>query len=142
MNHNQTKRLTFFRVKDNPSKLRLICAKAAESFQTEKRLIIAVPSFEAAQYIDALLWRQPEESFMPHVISDTPTKEWIAITLQEEINVNQAPILLNLRPDFPSLAKAVDHVYDLYDETHPSKIELSENRKKQYESNGFNIQMR
>ena len=58
---------------------------------------------------------------MPHVISDTTTKEWIAITMQNKDNINQAPRLLNLCPAFPPLAKTVDDVYEVYDESTPQK---------------------
>ena len=132
-------KVTFCRVKDNGAKIHLICTKAKESYQLEKRLLIAVPSFEAAQYVETLLWRFPEESFMPHVIADTKTKEWIAITMQDKENINQAPRLLNLCPAFTPLSHLVEEVYELYDETHPQKMKLSEERMQQYESKGFTI---
>ena len=89
-------KVTFYRVKNNSAKIQLICRKAQEAFQYERRLLISVPNIEAAHYIDALLWKFPEESFMPHVIAETETQEWIAITSQEKHNINQAPHLLNL----------------------------------------------
>lgn len=138
MNQKAVK-VTFYHVQDNPSKIQLICAKAKEAFQLEKRLLIAVPSFDAAQYIESLLWRFHEESFMPHVIADTTTKEWIAITMQDKDNVNQAPSLLNLCPLFSSLALKVEEVFEFYDESHPQKKELSEQRRRYYQANGFLI---
>lgn len=132
-------KVIFYHVKDNGSKIRLISSKAQEAFQIEKRLLITVPSFEAAQYIESLLWRTPEESFMPHVISDTKTKEWIAITMQDKENVNQAPRLLNLCPICSPLSVTVEEVYELFDESHPQKKEQSEKRIQDYEAKGFKV---
>jgi DNA polymerase III subunit chi len=120
-------------VKNNSSKIHLICHKAQEAFLQEKRLLIAVPSFQAAQYVEALLWRQPAESFMPHIIVDTPTVEWIAITLQEQHNVNQAPRLLNLWTTPSPLYQQVQEVYEIFDETDPQKTELSQQRLRFYQ---------
>ena len=64
-------KVNFYQVKNNSAKILLICAKAQEAIQHEKRLIIAAPNLEAAEYIDALLWNTPAESFIPHIISDT-----------------------------------------------------------------------
>lgn len=140
MRNDLTKpKVTFFKVKDNAAKIQIICAKAKEVFTLEKRLLITVPSFDAAQYIEALLWRIPEESFMPHVIADTTTKEWIAITMQDQQNVNQASRLLNLCPNISSITEGIDEIFEFYDETHPQKKELSDKRLSHYQSKGFDL---
>ena len=77
---------------------------------------------------------------MPHVIADTTTKEWIAITMQNKDNINQAPRLLNLCPLVPVLAHEMEEIYELYDETHPQKKELSEQRLREYQAKGFLVQ--
>jgi DNA polymerase-3 subunit chi len=141
MNNKKLARVTFYRVKDNGAKIQLICTKAKEAFQVEKRLLIAVPSFEAAQFVESLLWRNPEDSFMPHVISDTTTKEWIAITMQNKDNINQAPRLLNLCPAFTPLSNTVEDVYELYDESTPQKKELSDQRIRDYQANGLAVKL-
>ena len=140
MNQKIVIKVTFYHVIDNAAKIQLICSKAKDSFQLEKRLLIAVPTFDAAQYVESLLWRFPEESFMPHVIADTTTKEWIAITMQNKDNINQAPRLLNLCPLVPVLAHEMEEIYELYDETHPQKKELSEQRLREYQAKGFLVQ--
>jgi DNA polymerase-3 subunit chi len=99
--------------------------------------LIAVPNFQAAQYIDNLLWRIPEESFIPHIIADAPTAEWIAITMQDQQNVNQAARLLNLCSTPSALYQQVEEVYDLYDETHPQKKDLSQQRLRLYQAKGL-----
>lgn len=126
-------------MKDNSAKIHLICTKAQEAFKQEKRLLIVVPNFQAAQYIETLLWRNPPESFMPHVIVDTSTVEWIAITMQEEHNVNQAPRLLNLCSIPSPLYSQVEEIYEIYDETLPQKTELSQQRLRYYQDKGLLI---
>ncbi len=132
-------KVTFYQVKDNPSKLRLVCAKVKEAFLHEKRMIITVPNLQAAQYIEALLWRVPEESFFPHVISDTPVLEWIAITMQNRYNINQANRLLNLCPLPSPLFQDLEEVYDLYDETDPQKLDFSKQRVRFYNTKGMQV---
>lgn len=132
-------KVSFFQVKDNGTKIKVICNKAQESFALEKRLLIAAPNTEAANYVESLLWKLPEESFMPHVIAEAETAEWIAITTQDKINVNKAPRLLNLCPVPSLLYQFVDEVYDFFDETNPQKLELSQKRMEFYQSQGFLI---
>lgn len=136
-----TPKVIFYRVKDNQAKIQLICSKAQESFKQEKRLLIAVPNFEAAQYVETLLWRTPAESFMPHVIADTSSSEWIAITMQEQHNVNQAVRLLNLCPTPSALYQYVEEVYDLYDETISQKADLSQQRLNYYQAKGLAVKV-
>lgn len=128
-------------MKDNSAKIHLICTKAQEAFKHEKRLLIAVPNFQAAQYVQDLLWRTPPESFMPHVVADTPTSEWIAITIQEQHNINQAARLLNLCPAPSALHQQIPEVYELFDETHPQKAELSQQRLEHYQSKGYSVKV-
>ncbi len=84
-----------------------------------------------------MLWRTPADSFFPHVVVDTSTSEWIAITMQDLYNVNQAPHLFNLCSSPSALYRQVEEVYDFYDETHAQKIELSKQRLQFYQSQGF-----
>lgn len=141
MKNNSKPKLTFYRVKDNGAKIQLICAKAQDAFRKEKRLLIAVPNMEAAKYVDTLLWKLADESFMPHLISDVQSKEWIVITLQDQENVNDAPHLLNLCTVASPLYQFVEEVYELYDETHPQKLELSQQRMRLYQSKGFQVKV-
>lgn len=132
-------KVIFYQVKDNGAKIKLIYTKAQEAYKLEKRLLIIVPNFEAAQYVETLLWREPIDSFMPHVVADTSTSEWIAITMQDQHNVNQATSLLNLCPTPPSIYSQFNEVYELYDETHPQKSALSQERLQYYKSQGVAV---
>ncbi|MFI0435613.1 MAG: DNA polymerase III subunit chi [Parachlamydiaceae bacterium] len=133
--------ITFYRVKDNGAKIQFIYTKAEEAFKQEKRLLISVPNFQAAQYIDTLLWKFPQESFLPHIVSDTPTSEWIAITMEGKQNVNQATCLLNLCPTVTALTENVLEIYELYDESLPEKTALSEKKLQEYEKKGMVVKL-
>lgn len=130
-------RVIFHTVKDAQAKLDFICQRAEEAMRQEERLLIAVPTDEAAQYIEALLWRQPETSFIPHVITQSPTTAWVAITSKPTHNFNQASILLNLCSEVPPLYSQFNIVYELDDQTHPQKATLSEQRRSSYAANGI-----
>lgn len=129
-----TKPLIFFlKVSDNPSKLKRICDLIQQHFMHGNRLLIAVHNAEAAQYIDQLLWRMPEESFLPHVIAQEKSSEQIVITTKNG-NLNNAAILLNLCPEIPSMCDFFEKIYDLYDETQPGKLALSQKRQADYQA--------
>ncbi len=131
-------KVIFYRVKDNSAKIQWICAKAEDAIKQEQRLLITVPNFQAAQYIDSLLWKSPPESFIPHVVSDTQTSEWIAITLQNQVNVNEAAFLFNLCPS-PHPECRFKEIYELFDVTDPQKAHLSEQKLLYYQNQGFTI---
>ena len=89
--------------------------------------------------VTTLLWKLPADSFLPHVVSDTPTSEWIAITMQEQQNVNLADRLLNLCPTVLPLSTQVIEIFELYDESSAEKSEFSEKRIRDYQSRGITI---
>lgn len=126
-------KVTFYRVKDNSSKIQFICRKSQEAFHDEKRLIIVVPNDQAAQYVDALLWKIPEESFIPHRISDKPSKDWIAISLYGAPNFNEASRAINLSPQPLLFTDHLEDIFELFDESDPQKKELSEKRFSDYQ---------
>ena len=132
-----TAKVIFYTVKDAQAKLDYICHRAEEAMRQEERLLIAVPNEEAGQYIDALLWRQPETSFIPHITTQAPTKVWVAITSKLTHNFNQARTLLNLCSETHPLFAQFEVVYELDDQTHPQKAALSLQRRSYYESNGI-----
>ena len=135
---NNPAKITFYWVKDNTSKLELICAKAMASIEYEKRLLILVSSMEAGQYIDALLWRKPAEGFLPHLLTQESTQEWIAITMEQK-NINQASCLLNLQTLAVPFYDQFEEIYELFDETSPEKAAQSQQRMADYQSRGLLI---
>jgi DNA polymerase IIIc chi subunit len=128
----------FLRAATNESKMSAICKSVQHHFNLGHTILIAVPSHDAALYVDQLLWRFPEESFLPHAIADAATTERVVITMVGT-NVNQASILLNLCPMASSICMQFTTVYELLDETHPDKLRLSQQRQSTYESQGLGV---
>lgn len=126
-------KIVFFRIKDNAAKLQWICSKVHETVKLKKRLMIFAPNEEAAKYIDMLLWRLPEESFLPHSIVDQPSKEWIAISMIHQ-NLNQAHRMLNLCSTISPIFHQFEEVYEMYDDTQAPKQELSQKKLEEYKA--------
>ena len=123
--------IVFIPVSDNAAKLKAICDIANSQFQAEKTLLIMVPNAQAAAYVDSLLWKSPEESFLPHLITDNRTGERCVITTSQ-VNVNKAAVVLNLCPEACPIFSEFETVFELWDETHPTKTEQSAQRKAAY----------
>lgn len=139
MSDQQQKIVHFLDVETISAKLNSICKITQKHFSRKESILIAAPSQEAALYIDQLLWKQPEESFIPHIVVNIPTKELVAITVTD-LNVNRARILINLRPDVPPRLDEYAIIYDLLDRTHPSKEALSRNRQSTYQSLNLRVE--
>lgn len=123
--------ILFHTVTDNNSKLSRIAHIVQEHFYKKDKILIFVPSDEAATFLDQLLWRLPEGSFLPHAIVKGPSNERIAVTTVSE-NVNHANVLINLVQAVPAHAQQFERIHELMDLTHPAKKELSEKRLEEY----------
>jgi DNA polymerase III subunit chi len=139
MNREKAK-VIFLRAADNTSKLEQICKTVNLHFEKNERMQISVPSTDAAAYVDQLLWRLPEESFIPHSISQSPTQEQIIITTQTG-NLNHATIWMNLCPAVSGDPSLFSIIYELWDQTHPSKEALSAQRQAFYRLHGHSIEV-
>jgi len=133
---NNHPRIIFYKITDNQSKIDLICAKVKESLEQEKRLLILVATKEAGEYLDALLWKKPAESFYPHIFTQESTTEWIAIT-QQLANINQASSLLNLGTLPVIFFQEFKEIYEIDDQTSPEKAGRSKERFDHYQSRGI-----
>lgn len=140
MNTDQSQ-IIFYKVKDNTSKIKYICRLCEEAFHFKNRLLITAPHLQAANFLDQLIWKAPIESFIPHVVTDMPSIEWIAISLQNQENVNQAKQLLNLCQDVPKIYEEIEIIYELFDETLPEKLIDSKKKLEIYQSKGANIKI-
>jgi DNA polymerase IIIc chi subunit len=129
----------FIRVNDNIAKVQKLCSLIHSHFVKNEKVLIAVPSNDAAVYIDKLLWRMPEESFIPHAIANSSTKERIAITTSLS-NVNQASVLFNLHPNILPQQGPLDLIYELLDLTSKEKEEFSRKKQSDYRSAGHHVE--
>lgn len=123
--------IIFIPVNDNNAKLKVISDIAYTQITEGKSLLITVPNSQAAQYVDALLWKSPEESFLPHCCAEALTTERCVITTQP-VNWNKATVLLNLCPEASPIYLEFELIYELWDQTDPAKMELSAKRKAIY----------
>lgn len=125
-------KVAFLKVADNATKLKAIVTAVTSLIAQNKKVLIAVPNIEAASYLDALLWQQPEESFTPHIVAHAPCEE-IVVIATVQANLNQADVLFNLCPDISPITSQFSEVIDLDDQTTPAKAEASLKRKKAYQ---------
>jgi DNA polymerase III subunit chi len=131
-------KIVFFQVKDTSSKLSKICQTALFHFEKKESLLILTPNQTVVEFVDALLWRFPEDSFLPHSISDAPCADLIAITATLA-NVNQACRVFNLNTDPVFWKEPIKIIYELEDLTSPEKKQLSQNRYAAYRKAGYQI---
>ena len=129
----------FFHTVETPqAKVALLVNLVKRQFELNRRVLVSVPNDEAARFMDQLLWRTPEESFIPHQIVNKPCSDLIAITTQLQ-NLNQAQVLINLCPLSSPLCSQFECVFELLDQTHPEKMAASLKRKEDYLKSGYAI---
>lgn len=131
-------RVIFLPVKETALKLHKIAQTARYHFEKKERFLIITPDDAALEFVDALLWRLPEEGFLPHTISHSPCNDFIVITTQKN-NINQASALFNLCPTPLFLDEPVKLLYEFEDLTSQDKKELSLKRYGAYREAGFAI---
>lgn len=126
----QTTRVVFFQVADAASKLKRIVETARSHFLKKEPLLLFVEDEKSQHFVDELLWRLPETSFLPHIATDKAAKEPIAIT-KTKTNVNAALFAFNLCST-PLLLPGFKIIYDFEDLTAPNKKNLSSLRFNAY----------
>ncbi len=133
-------RVVFFQVADTASKLKRIAETARAHFCKKERFLFLVEDEKALQFVDELLWKFPDTSFLPHRAADEETEERIAIT-KTKSNVNGAPYAFNLCPT-PILLSGFKMIYDFEDLTTPSKKSFSTLRYNAYKQAKMAIESR
>ncbi len=130
-------KVIFLEVHDSSAKLLHLCRIAERHFTAKEPLQILVPDKAALEFVDALLWRLPEESFLPHATSEIPTQELVVITTERAI-LNSALALFNLATS-AFLDHPVKTVYDFDDHSSPEKKQASQHRYLAYRQAGLPI---
>jgi DNA polymerase-3 subunit chi len=129
-------KIIFLKVLTNQEKLFSLTKTIQKHFDLGDQLLILCPNIQVANYIDQLIWRLPEDSFIPHSIVNEMCHEKVAITYQNE-NFNKAGILINLCKEIPSLPLGFQLVYDLFDQTDADRHALSKARFSSYQVAGL-----
>lgn len=136
---NNTTRVIFFQVSDNPTKLKKIVEMAHLHFGKKEPFLIAVEDERGEKFVDELLWKHPATSFLPHVASDTPVADFIAITKSKK-NLNGARIAFNLCPTSLFLEEPLKIIYEFEDLSAPAKKNFASQRFDAYKQAGFFIE--
>ncbi|MBN1914618.1 MAG: DNA polymerase III subunit chi [Parachlamydiales bacterium] len=133
-------KIIFLQIRIVRMKLQKIVHAAHYHFQKKEPLLFLVQDDMAAKYVDHLLWQLPEESFLPHVITNSPAKDLIVISSKKK-NLNGASHFFNLT-DAPLFFEESVTVYEFEDYTHPSKIKIFQQKYNDYKAKNFAIESR
>jgi DNA polymerase IIIc chi subunit len=131
------KRIILFQIHTSAAKLSRLIETAAFHFKKRAPLLILAEDDKALQFVDDLLWKTPDASFLPHEIASSPTSALITLT-KTKLNLNGARSLFNLCPT-PYLTDAFSTLYDFEDLSSPAKQALSAIRFDAYKHTGWTI---
>ncbi len=134
-------RVIFFQIRETASKLKLICETAQAHFEKKEHFIIFVEDAKAQDFVNELLWKNPDTSFLPHASTDDTSKEFIVVTKTKN-NVNEAKVAFNLCSTPLLIATPFRMIYEFEDLTHPNKNKLSSLRFDAYKAAEFMIESR
>lgn len=134
-------RVVFFQVQDNQTKLNKIIESAHHHFRKKEPLLILVEDEKAEKFVDELLWKYPVSSFLPHIVADSPSNEFVVITKCKK-NLNNARFAFNLCPTSLFLDEPFKIIYEFEDLTAPAKKNLSSQRFDTYKKAHFFIEAR
>jgi DNA polymerase-3 subunit chi len=127
------KKIVFVQVKNTAVKLLKIHEIAASYFQKQDPLLILVHDAAALEFLDTLLWRYPEEGFLPHGTSSQDV-----IMLSTTVNP-LAKTVLNLCQTPVPLQEGLQLIYELEDDSSLHKKQASEARYQAYRQAGCAI---
>lgn len=136
-----SKRVVFFSVRDNGAKVKALCDTAQLHFSKKEPIFILVEDLKTEQFVDELLWKAPQASFLPHVISETDTHEWVVISKLKK-NLNQAKAAFNLCPTPLLFDGPFKIIYEFEDLSSQSKKNLSSLRLDAYQKAGWTVEAR
>jgi DNA polymerase-3 subunit chi len=132
-------RVTLFQVHDDTQKRQKIVQIAEEYFEKKEHLLIRLPHLKALEYVDLLLWRFPQDSFLPHVIKDQPCNDYLVLTSTKE-NPNGARSILNLCSEPVDNEKiSFIKIYELEDLSSTQRHHAAQESYKTYKRAGFTI---
>jgi DNA polymerase III subunit chi len=127
----------FLTVTQPQTKLLKLCAVAQDHFDKKQPLAFVVADPETARFVDELLWRLPQDSFLPHTVGSDRAA---IITILTALPTDPPfPALFNLLPT-PLDPKDLFHtIYEWDDQTSPAKQTLSKQRYQSYKEKGLTI---
>ena len=138
---NSFTRVVFFQVHDVLTKLKKIVETTQFHFERKEPFLILVEDAKAQNFVDELLWKQPETGFLPHLATDDPSTEKVTITKTKK-NLNEARFVFNLCSTPLFIEGPFKIIYEFEDLTAPSKKNLSTLRFDAYKQAGLSIEAR
>ena len=137
--HKKTIRATFFQVKSDRMKQEKLVEIAEEHFEKKEPFLFKVPHQKGCDYLDLLLWRFPQESFLPHSVTNSPTDDLLVIASSDQ-NPNRARGIFNLTGQaIANTDLFFSHIYEFEDLTAPEKNRIAQDHYKTYKEQGYNI---
>ena len=127
--------VTFFQVRSSQEKFRFIAERCRHHFQNKEPFLFFVEDEKGETFLDELLWKYPENGFLPHKIINAPEDVPIAITKTKR-NLSSAKVAFNLCPT-PLLLPGFRKIYDFEDSSSPNKQALSGMRFAAYKQVGY-----
>ena len=132
-------RITFFQVSNDQETRQAILSLAQDYFEKREPLLIRVPHQQALEYVDLLLWRSPQDSFLPHVVQDTPCSDLITLTTTTT-NPNSARSVLNLsKGGVPNESLTFRRIYEFEDMKNSQKNKIAQDKYIFYRNFGCSI---
>jgi DNA polymerase IIIc chi subunit len=133
-------RVVLLEVTSNQKKISLLFDILKNHFEKKEHIILFVADDKSMKYVDELLWKIPEQSFLPHSCHNDKTDDFIIITKKRD-NLSGAKFAFNLSPT-PLLQKEFLVIYDFDDKTAPHKKMLSQKKFQAYKESKWVIESR
>lgn len=121
----------YFPVADANAKVRVLTQVVTSHFLKKEKIHILVPDSKTLDFVDSLLWKEPQESFLPH---SEKTEEYI--TISTEVTAHSS-IVFNLCQTPYSYTDTPKILYELEDISHPQKKAVFEQKFTEYQKKGW-----
>ena len=138
---SQTERVIFFQVQNASAKLDRLVETVQTHFHRKEHVLILADDERALAFADELLWKSPPNGFLPHVICEEESQEWIVLAKVKK-NLNKAKVAINLCSTPLLIEGPFRIVYDFEDFSSSNKKMLSQIRYTAYRQAGFPIESR
>ncbi len=132
-------KVIFFTIKEPSAKVRALIQTITSHFIQKEKIQIIVPDKASLEFVDALLWKEPKESFLPHSTEVLlPFQDLIFLSLPLP-SIEACPIVFNLCQTPYTPTPSLKILYELEDLTHPQKAAAFQSKFKQYQKAGFTL---
>ncbi len=118
-------------------KVHALAYLAAQHFHAKEPFLILAPDEKALQFVDDLLWKEPKESFTPHLVSHIPCPALLTLTTVRE-NLNGACHAFNLTTE-PFFCPDITTIYEFDEQAKGPRREALEARYRAYREKGCHI---